>query len=64
MIDELERAVGGMHRNEAGDGVNDQPKTLGAEAQSVFGGCAIFKNIVPRRSPFVGRDRVDKQSIL
>ena len=40
MIDELERAIGGMDRNEAGYGVNNQPKTLGAETHSVFCGAS------------------------
>ena len=43
MIDELERAVGGMDRHEAGDGVHDQPKALGAETPSVVAGCEIFR---------------------
>ena len=44
MIDELEFAVGGVDRNEAGNGVNDQPKALGAETKCLFGACAIQRH--------------------
>jgi len=62
MIHELDLATGGHDRNEAGNGVDDQPKTLGAETESVFGACPILKigvRAVPRddASPFVP-DRV------
>src|ERR1700752_4091579 len=63
MIDELERAIGGMDRNEAGYGVDNQPKTLGAETQSVFCGDAMFKHHgVRQRSLRVSRDRLDSES--
>jgi hypothetical protein len=62
MIDDVDFASGRHDRNEAGNGVDDQPKTLGAETESVFGPRAILEigvRAVPPEdgSPFVP-DRV------
>jgi hypothetical protein len=43
MIDELELATGGHDRDEARNGVDDQPKTLGAESESVFGARPVLE---------------------
>ena len=43
MIDELDLAAGRHDRDEAGNGVDDQPKTIRAQAERVFGARAILE---------------------